>query len=144
MFTRVRKLLGRLLRRDPPPLPVEPPPPPAPQLSVAPPSPPFDPASLWNPTGDPFDLRPDLASVPIEELVAAVLEMHRIMATPNSPLYRKQLQYFERLYSAALCVRSRSEGIETVVVDGRAYRIRPVGSGDVILTPADTAGPRPS
>jgi hypothetical protein len=92
-------------------------------------------SALWNPTGNPFDLRPDLASLSVAELAEALLGLRNRMAMPDVPFDRRQLHYFERLYSAALWHRAHSEETRTVVLERTTYEIRTTPGEDVYLVP---------
>ncbi len=93
-------------------------------------------SSPWNPTGDIFDLRPDLAHTPIPELAGALLEMRRLLRSSDETINRLQLMRFERQYSNALWRRAGSEKFDTVTINGSLYRLILTEGMDVVLLPA--------
>src|SRR5687768_7648436 len=93
-------------------------------------------SSPWNPTGDIFDLRPDLAHTPIAELAGALLEMRRLLRSTDETINRLQLMRFERQYSNALWRRAASEKIDTVTINGSLFRLLLTEGMDIVLLPA--------
>ena len=92
--------------------------------------------SAWNPTGNIFDLRPDLAHTPISELAGALLEMRQLLCTHDESINRLQLMRFERQYSNALWRRATAENIDTVAVNNTYYRLLLTDGMDVVILPA--------
>jgi hypothetical protein len=93
-------------------------------------------SSLWNPTGNIFDLRPDLAYIPISELAGALLAMRQLLRSFDENINRQQLMRFERQYSNALWHRVSEENISVVIVEGSSFRLLLTEGMDVILLPA--------
>ena len=93
-------------------------------------------SSPWNPTGDIFDLRPDLAHTPIAELAGALLEMRRLLRSSDETINRLQLMRFERQYSNALWRRAASEKVDTVTINGSLFRLLLTEGMDIVLLPA--------
>ena len=93
-------------------------------------------SSPWNPTGDIFDLRPDLAHMPVAELAGALLEMRHLLRSSDEVINRIQLMRFERQYSNALWRRATSEKVDTVTINGSFFRLLLTGGMDVVLLPA--------
>lgn len=93
-------------------------------------------SSAWNPTGDIFDLRPDLAHTPISELAGALLEMRQLLRSSDETINRLQLMRFERQYSNALWRRATAEKVDTVEVKSSFYRLLLTEGMDVVLLPA--------
>lgn len=92
-------------------------------------------SSPWNPTGNIFDLRPDLAHMPMTQLAGALLEMRRMLRSSEAVINRLQLMRFERQYSNALWRRSSAESIDTITIDGSTYRLLLTDGMDVVLLP---------
>ena len=92
-------------------------------------------SSPWNPTGDIFDLRPDLAHMPIAELAGALLQMRQLLRSHDETMNRLQLMRFERQYSNALWRRAQSEQVDIVTINGEHYRLLLTGGMDVVLLP---------
>lgn len=92
--------------------------------------------SAWNPTGHIFDLRPDLATMPLLDLAAALLEMRRMLRSHDQTLNRIQLMRFERQYSNALWCRAIAEQVEMLAISGDSYRLLLTDGMDVVLLPA--------
>lgn len=89
----------------------------------------------WNPTGNIFDLRPDLAHMPIPELAGALLEMRQLLLSPDSVIDRLQLMRFERQYSNALWHRASAENVDTITINDTAYDVLLTNGMDVVLRP---------
>jgi hypothetical protein len=88
----------------------------------------------WNPTGDIFEVRPDLARLTLEELTEAVRSMREQLASVGEEVMRVQISRFERQYTAALWQRAAAENIETVVIGSTTYHLILTSGRDVILT----------
>lgn len=93
-------------------------------------------SSPWNPTGDIFDLRPDLAHTPIAELAGALLEMRRLLRSSDETINRLQLMRFERQYSNALWRRAASENVDSITINGSLFRLLLTEGMDIVLLPA--------
>ena len=91
--------------------------------------------SPWNPTGDIFDLRPDLAHTEISELAAALIEMRQLLRSPDDTINRLQLMRFERQYSNALWRRASTENIDTVNINNSYFRLLLTEGMDVVILP---------
>jgi hypothetical protein len=89
----------------------------------------------WNPTGDIFDVRPDLARLSLEELADAVISMRAKLRRTSDELMRAHLSRFERQYSFALFHRAKITEAVTVVVNDVIYRIVLTAEIDVFLLP---------
>lgn len=87
----------------------------------------------WNPTGDIFDVRPDLALLSLEELADAVISMRAKLRLTSDELMRAQLSRFERQYSFALYRRAKITEAAAVVVNELDYRIVLTAEIDVFL-----------
>ena len=92
-------------------------------------------SSPWNPTGNIFDLRPDLAHMPMTQLAGALLAMRQMLRSSEVVINRLQLMRFERQYSNALWRRSSAENIDTATIDGLTYRLLLTEGMDVVLLP---------
>jgi hypothetical protein len=89
----------------------------------------------WNPTGDIFDVRPDLARLSLEELASAVISMRHELRLTSDELTRAHLSRFERQYSFALFRRAKITEAAAVVVNELIYRIVLTAGIDVFLLP---------
>lgn len=93
-------------------------------------------SSPWNPTGDIFDLRPDLADTPIAGLAGALLEMRRLLRSTDETINRLQLMRFERQYSNALWRRASSENVDSITINGSLFHLLLTDGMDIVLLPA--------
>lgn len=89
----------------------------------------------WNPTGDIFEVRPDLARLSLEELADAVMAMRAQLQGTSDELMRVQVSRFERQYSFALYQRAKAAAAAVVVVNGIPCRIILTAGPDVVLLP---------
>lgn len=92
-------------------------------------------SSAWNPTGNIFDLRPDLAHTPIPELACALLEMRQLLRSYDESIDRLQIMRFERQYSSALWRRATTEKVDTVTINEARYRLLLTEGMDVVILP---------
>jgi len=95
-----------------------------------------DVCSPWNPTGDIFDLLPDLAHTPISELATALFSMRQLLRTSDESINRTQLMRFERQYSNALWRRASAEKVDKVAIGDKEFRILLTGGMDVVFLPS--------